>query len=110
MVSSAFFLYSIVFLELKPYYLCQDATTLIWSSCTTSQFCGKPEQTWKVDFDNYESLHNLIEQLDFYCASDFAIGAFGVCFLLGIVIGCFTLARAGDVVGRRPIFILGMLI
>lgn len=38
------------------------------------------------------------------------MGLFGVSFLLGIVIGCVTLARAGDIVGRKPIFILGMLI
>jgi len=37
------------------------------------------------------------------------MGLFGSFFLLGIVIGCFTIARAGDIYGRRPIFILGMI-
>lgn len=35
------------------------------------------------------------------------LGAF---FLLGVVIGSLTLARLGDVYGRKPIFILGLLI
>lgn len=34
----------------------------------------------------------------------------GSFFLVGIVIGCLTLTRLGDVVGRKPIFIVGMLL
>ena len=33
----------------------------------------------------------------------------GSFFLAGIVIGCLTLTRLGDIVGRKPIFIIGML-
>jgi len=32
-----------------------------------------------------------------------------MCFLLGIAIGCFTLTRMGDIYGRKPIFLLGMV-
>ena len=32
----------------------------------------------------------------------------GVSFLVGIVVGCLTIARLGDVYGRKPIFKLGL--
>ena len=38
------------------------------------------------------------------------LGLFGSSFLVGIVIGCFTLARMGDIYGRKPIFLIGILI
>jgi MFS family permease len=37
------------------------------------------------------------------------IGLVGAFFLLGIVIGCSTLTRLGDVYGRKPIYILGLV-
>jgi MFS family permease len=37
-----------------------------------------------------------------------SIGMIGASFLLGIAVGCCTLARLGDIYGRKPIFILGM--
>jgi MFS family permease len=37
------------------------------------------------------------------------MGLVGACFLLGIVVGCSTLTRLGDVYGRKPIYILGLV-
>jgi MFS family permease len=56
-----------------------------------------------------DSIDNLINQLDFHCAPDFMVGLFGSFFLLGMVIGCLTLARMGDIYGRKKVFILGMV-
>jgi MFS family permease len=61
-----------------------------------------------VDWTDPESIHNLVEQLDFYCEPDFMVGLIGALFLLGIVVGCSTLTRLGDVYGRRPIYLLGL--
>lgn len=36
------------------------------------------------------------------------IGLIGALFLIGIVIGCSSLTRLGDIVGRKPIYILGL--
>ena len=33
----------------------------------------------------------------------------GFSFLIGIVLGCITIARLGDVYGRKPIYMLGLL-
>ena len=51
---------------------------------------------------------NLIGQNDFYCEPKWKIGMMGFSFLLGIVIGCLTVARLGDVYGRKPIYKLGL--
>jgi MFS family permease len=37
------------------------------------------------------------------------IGLIGAAFLMGVVIGSLTLTRLGDVHGRRPIFMLGLV-
>ena len=37
------------------------------------------------------------------------IGFIGAAFLLGIVIGSLTLTRLGDIHGRKPIYILGLV-
>ena len=37
------------------------------------------------------------------------MGLIGSAFLFGIVIGCSTLTRLGDVYGRKPIYILGFI-
>ena len=38
------------------------------------------------------------------------MGLLGAMFLVGIVVGCSTLTRLGDIKGRKPIYILGILI
>jgi DHA1 family bicyclomycin/chloramphenicol resistance-like MFS transporter len=63
-----------------------------------------------VDWSSITSLHNLIDQYEILCLDNFYIGMFGTCFLLGIVFGCLTLSRLGDIYGRKPIIIIGMLI
>jgi MFS family permease len=37
------------------------------------------------------------------------IGLIGALFLMGIVVGCSTLTRLGDKWGRRPIYLLGLV-
>lgn len=38
------------------------------------------------------------------------IGLMGAAFLFGIVVGCSTLTRMGDVKGRKPIYLIGMIL
>ena len=47
--------------------------------------------------------------MDLFCEPDIYIGLLGSTFLLGIVIGCLTLTRLGDVYGRKPIYVLGIV-
>ena len=43
-----------------------------------------------------------------YCVPEYKIGLIGSSFLIGMVIGCMTVTRLGDVYGRKPIFMFGM--
>lgn len=72
-------------------------------------FC-KPNSNCIIDKDNSESIVNFIDQLNFYCEPGWKIGALGASFLFGIVIGCSTLTRLGDVYGRKPIYMLGLFL
>ncbi len=38
------------------------------------------------------------------------VGLFGSCFLAGIVLGSVTITRIGDIYGRRPGFMIGLVI
>lgn len=109
MGSVAFFLYAFSFLEHRPQYQCLNSVTSTWEVCTTAAFCPKDSQVqWRVNFEDADSIHNLIEQLNFHCEPDYKIGLFGSCFLLGMVVGCVTLTRMGDVYGRKRVFLAGM--
>jgi len=107
--SAAFFIYCFVFLEKHPVYQCLDPVSNEWVTCHRETFCQPQSKTyWRVDWNDDESIHNLIEQLDFYCQPDVMIGLIGALFLVGIVVGCSSLTRLGDVYGRKPIYMLGI--
>jgi len=48
--------------------------------------------------------------MDLYCTSSADIGLIGTMFLVGCFVGSFMLPRAADIIGRKPIFILGLCI
>ena len=52
----------------------------------------------------------MIEQLEIFCEPDWIVGLIGSLFIVGIVIGCMTLTRMGDIVGRRPIYLIGLVL
>lgn len=48
--------------------------------------------------------------MNLYCVSEAAFGFLGSSFMSGCFIGSFMLPRAADIVGRRPMFLLGLSI
>jgi MFS family permease len=44
------------------------------------------------------------------CENSIKIGYIGSSFFVGTFIGSFILPRAADIVGRKPMFILGLII
>jgi MFS family permease len=60
-----------------------------------------------VDWSDEESLHNFVDQFNFHCDIK-SFGFFGALFILGLVLGCVTLTRMGDIYGRKPLFMLGL--
>jgi putative MFS transporter len=63
-----------------------------------------------VNWADPESLHNITEQLNFYCVPKIYLGLIGATFLLGIVFGCLTVTRLGDTYGRKPVYFMGLLL
>ena len=48
--------------------------------------------------------------MDLYCASEVQIGSLGSSFMAGCFVGSFILPRAADIIGRRPMFLTGLII
>jgi hypothetical protein len=117
---AAFFLYAFAFLEAEPKFKCQlNPDSKEWTYGTKlrpleEEFCnvqkGFDVYNCEVDWDHQESIHNMLEQLNFYCAPKWALGLIGFCFLFGIVVGCLTITRCGDIYGRKPIYAAGLIL
>lgn len=48
--------------------------------------------------------------MDLYCSSSFQIGLIGSTFLIGTFVGSFVFPRLADIVGRKPIFMFGLVL
>lgn len=48
--------------------------------------------------------------MDLHCTSKLAVSFIGSSFFLGAFVGSFILPRASDVVGRKPMFLLGLVL
>lgn len=112
-MGAMFFLLSFAFLEKEPNFKCQmTAGSTAWTLGTQDkpleqEYCSN-EHVCEIDWSDPQSLNNLIAQFDFYCAPKWKIGLLGFSFLFGIVLGCLTIARLGDIYGRKPIYRLGL--
>ena len=115
MLSGAFINYSLYYFTLQPVYQCQGSTG-IWTICQQEDICNMKtnkfiaDKVYKVDWSDNRSLHNWMEQYDLTCKSSDEIGYIGSSFFVGTFLGAFILPRAADVVGRKPIFMLGLVI
>ena len=56
------------------------------------------------------SLHNLYEKLDLSCQSKTNIGLIGSSIYIGWASSAFILPRIADIIGRKPVFCISMLI
>lgn len=115
MIAGAFVLYSIYYFTIVPPYKCNIDGK--WSTCTTKDFCDgkgnhKSGVKFQVDYDNKDEkvVAGWILQYNLYCATEFEISLIGSCFFAGCFIGSFVLPRLADVVGRKPMFLLGLFL
>lgn len=104
--SAAFFINCFVFLEKKPVYNCFEDGQ--YNVCSAEEYCSISKLDRRIDWTDPQSIDNLIDQLDFHCEDDIMIGFIGALFLMGIVVGCSTLTRLGDKIGRRPVYLIGL--
>jgi len=87
-----------------PKYLCQFPGEQGLVSCTHDDFCHKPDVLWQVDWDNEDTIDNMIHELQLDCASNLEIGLVGSLFFGSFVIGSIAIADYGDRYGRLNIF------
>jgi len=71
---------------------------------------GLPDTRYKIDYSTNISVRNWIQQYDLGCISDFEKGLIGSCFLAGAWIGSFILPRLADIKGRKPMFMVGLVL
>ena len=56
-----------------------------------------------------ETINNWIIQLEIYCDSEVQVGFIGAAYLVGLVLGSVTVTRIADLIGRKPVFMAGLV-
>lgn len=86
----------------------------MWTYATPEEtlhenYCHGPG-VCEINWDSSLSIQNLIVQLNFECAPGWQLGLVGATFLMGIVIGCLFVTRWGDIYGRKPVYLFGLIL
>jgi hypothetical protein len=114
MVAGAFILYNLEYLLMVPreYVLQLTPNSEVNLKGTHKEFCDtKVDYYRKHPNDASElTLYNWVKQLDLYCWDKNTIEDISSSFFVGAFAGSFVLPRFSDVVGRKPMFLLGLSI
>ena len=111
MVCGAFFLYSLQYFEKMPKeFFCQMSSTSPWEQCDIDTACQDTTYAFKPDKQAEGYLNNWVEQVNLYCIDEGEYGLIGSMFFVGTFIGSFILPRASDIYGRKPLFLIGLVI
>ena len=65
---------------------------------------------FRFDQTDPEYIDNWIQKFDLLCKPSEYIGLIGSCYMVGMFIGFFILPPYSDTYGRRPIFIMTMIL
>ncbi|TNV80154.1 hypothetical protein FGO68_gene7510 [Halteria grandinella] len=104
MVSNAFVIYAIPFLQLYPKYICPEDLP----ECTHRDRCGRKDI--QIDWDSIYSLKNWVQRLDLECTKPYLIAGIGSSHFLGWMLGSLLVTRIGDIYGRKLPFISAQLL
>ena len=74
------------------------------TACMASTYYFEPDK----QAEGY--LNNWVEQVNLYCIGTTESGFIGSSFFIGTFSGSFVLPRASDVYGRKPLFLIGLVI
>ena len=111
MLCGAFFLYSTQYFEKLPTeYYCKETAISEWKTCDLEEACKDTTYSFKPDKESEGYLENWAEQMDLYCKTKVELGFIGSFFFIGTFIGAFILPRASDIYGRKPLFLIGLVI
>lgn len=109
MWTAGFIAFGFAYLELFPAYECQSKTSGEWYSCQPKEFCGKDVEV-RVNWDDEDSLHNWVEQLDLVCDSQKTIGMVGVYYFAGWCSLMLIVPSLSDKIGRKWIVFWGLTV
>ena len=121
MISGSWVLYSTNYFNLEPHYLCwnegdnqSDNFTCFADKVPKSEngpvFCGNNKLRHEYNFELPGTIHGWVEQYNLTCEGQNIKGYIGSCFSIGCFVGSFILPVLSDQVGRKPMFILGLIL
>ena len=113
MQSGGFIAHGIAILELapkEPGYICtkDGGTPYI---CSPDDFCDDSSISIEVDYEaNNENLYNWYTELRLMCKKTLATSLIAMIAFFGVFVGCMIVPRLGDLFGRKPLFLVSMLV
>ena len=114
MSSIAFWWNSLGFYIQDPKYVCTFTEPVSDPDdvCTAKNICNDDKRidTWDIDWDDSNSLHNWIERLDMMCMPDWQVGLLGSAFWIGFITTMLWIPRISDVRGRMQLFRVGCVV
>ena len=85
-----------------------------WKPCSQHYICKNNlnlyKDLYRYDQNDPEYIDNWIQKFDLLCKPNEYVGLIGSCYMVGMFIGFFILPPNSDTYGRRPIFIITMVL
>lgn len=80
----------------------------VWQQCEKAEACALPDGSWKVDYENEDTVKNLITYMNMTCSDTYhsKMAEIGAITLLGCLFGSVLLLPKADYYGRRQMIIL----
>jgi MFS family permease len=64
----------------------------------------------RVNWESPTSLQNFVSQLNMTCATHSKIALLGMMIFVGWLTACFFIPRIADIYGRKPVFLVSMIV
>ena len=74
-------------------------------------FCNDDNIEYKVNYEaNRENIYNWYTKVDLVCRAKSATSLIAISAFAGVAIGCLFIPRLGDLYGRKPVWLVSMLV
>jgi MFS family permease len=111
----SFFIFAIGFFTQKPdAYVCTYTGDVepTENICTLDNICAGDSQiaSWEADPDSIRTLDNWQQKLDLTCADSWKVSMIGTSLFLGWALTLLWLPGFADKMGRKKVFLVGMIV